>query len=133
MVPRPFRWQASPDLIVRGSEPLLKRVLINLVDNAFRHTPNSAGVELGARREGTLAVVEVRDQGPGVDPAVRPHIFERFRHGALGGSGLGLALVREIVDRHRGTVTVEGFYGRGTSARVTLALATGMTPTASRP
>ena len=130
---RPFRWQASPDLIVRGSELLLKRVLINLVDNAFRHTPNSAGVELGARREGTLAVVEVRDQGPGVDPALRPYIFERFRHGAQGGSGLGLALVREIVDRHRGTVTVEGLNGRGTTARVTLALASPAVPTASRP
>ena len=121
---RPFRWEASPDLVVRGSEPLLKRVLVNLVDNAFRHTPATAGVELGARREGSTVVVEVRDDGPGVDPAVRAHLFERFRHGATGGTGLGLALVREIVDRHRGTVTVEGRNGRGTSARVTLALAT---------
>jgi signal transduction histidine kinase len=130
---RPFRWQASPDLLVRGSEPLLKRVLINLVDNAFRHTPASAGVELGARRDGGCAVVEVSDDGPGVDPSVRPHLFERFRHGARGGSGLGLALVREIVDRHRGTVTIENRNGRGTSARVTLALADGgVAPTASR-
>jgi len=76
----------------------------------------------------------VRDQGPGVDPAIRPHIFERFRHGAQGGSGLGLALVREIVDRHRGSVSVEDRNGRGTSARVTLALATAPTAaTASRP
>jgi signal transduction histidine kinase len=131
---RPFRWQAAPDLVVRGSEPLLKRVLINLVDNAFRHTPSSAGVQLSARREGPLAVIEVRDHGPGIDPAMKAHLFERFRHGAHGGSGLGLALVREIVDRHRGTVTVEGRDGRGTSARVTLALASLATvPTASPP
>src|SRR5262249_14624161 len=130
---RPFRWETSPDLLVRGSEPLLKRVLVNLVDNAFRHTPTSARVEIGARREGTSAVIEVRDDGPGVDPAMQPHLFERFRHGALGGTGLGLALVREIVDRHRGTVTIEGRNGHGTCARVTLALASAsMAPTASR-
>jgi len=65
---RRFRWQAAGELVVRGSEPLLKRVLVNLVDNAFRHTPATAGVDVGARREGRYAVMEVRDHGPGVDP-----------------------------------------------------------------
>ena len=120
---RRFHWEATRELVVRGSEPLLKRVLVNLVDNAFRHTPATARVEVGARREGPYAVMEVRDQGPGVDPVVLPHVFERFRHGAGGGSGLGLALVREIVERHRGSVTVERLDGGGTRARVSLVLA----------
>jgi len=120
---RRFRWQAAGELVVRGSEPLLKRVLVNLVDNAFRHTPATAEVDVGARREGRYAVMEVRDHGPGVDPAVLPHVFERFRHGAGGGSGLGLALVREIVERHRGSVTLERLDDGGTRARVSLVLA----------
>ena len=119
---RPFGWQAAPALWVRGSAPLLKRVVVNLVDNAFRHTPATAGVTLTARREGQLAVIEVRDEGPGIDPAVLPHVFERFRHGAGGGSGLGLALVREIVESHRGTVSLETLGGGGTRARVSLTL-----------
>ena len=119
---RPFRWQAAPGLVVRGSEPLLKRVLLNLVDNAFRHTPASAAVAIDARRDGGQVVVEVCDAGPGVDPAVVPHLFERFRHGAGGGTGLGLALVREIVERHRGSVSLETGPGGGTGARIALPL-----------
>jgi signal transduction histidine kinase len=128
---RPFRWEADPEVLVNGSEPLLKRVLLNLVDNAFRHTPPSARVEVAAHRDGPYAVIEVRDQGPGVDPAVLSHVFERFRHGAGDGSGLGLALVREIVERHRGSVTLEALGAGGTCAKVALALAG--TPAAPRP
>jgi signal transduction histidine kinase len=120
---RPFRWEAEAGVLVSGSEPLLKRVLLNLVDNAFRHTPPSACVEVEAHRDGPWAVLEVRDQGPGVDPAVLSRVFERFRHGPRGGSGLGLALVREIVERHRGSVTLESLAAGGTRAKVALALA----------
>jgi signal transduction histidine kinase len=121
---RPFHWTAEADVLVAGSEPLLKRVLVNLVDNAFRHTPPSALVEVEARRDGGRAVIVVHDAGPGVDPALLPQVFERFRHGAGGGSGLGLALVREIIERHRGTVTLERCAGGGTLATVSLALMT---------
>lgn len=119
---RLFAWTADPGLHVHGSEPLLKRVLLNLVDNAFRHTPASARVRIDAHRDGGQAVLEVRDDGPGVDPNVRAHLFERFRHGAGGGSGLGLALVREIVERHRGTVLVSDAAPSGTRVRVLLPL-----------
>jgi signal transduction histidine kinase len=119
---RPFRWRAVPGLVVRGSEPLLKRVILNLVDNAFRHTPASAAVAIDAHRDGTQAVVDVCDAGPGVDPALAPHLFERFRHGTGGGAGLGLALVREIVERHGGSVSLETSADGGTDARVALPL-----------
>jgi signal transduction histidine kinase len=118
---RVFRWGAEPGLVVRGAEPLLKRVLLNLVDNAFRHTPASADVVVDARRDGQTVVLEVCDEGPGVDPAVLPHVFERFRHGAGDGNGLGLALVREIVERHGGSVTLERTATGGTRAGVVLA------------
>jgi signal transduction histidine kinase len=120
---RPFRWRAGPGLLVRGSEPLLKRTLLNLVDNAFRHTPPEAPVVLTARRDGGSAVVEIVDNGPGIDPLLLPHAFERFRHGAGGGgSGLGLALVQEIVDRHHGRVVLERRPEGGTRAHIALPL-----------
>lgn len=120
---RALRWTTDAALRVRGSEPLLKRVLVNLVDNAFRHTPAGTPIDVAARRRDDDVVVEVRDEGPPVDPAVLPQLFERFRHGPGGGSGLGLALVREIVERHHGHVTLEAG-DRGVCARVVLPLAT---------
>jgi signal transduction histidine kinase len=117
---RLFHWQAAGGLRVRGSEPLLKRVLLNLVDNAFRHTPTGTAVELEAGHESGRVVFEVRDEGPGIDPEVLPHVFERFRHSSGNGTGLGLALVREIVERHRGTVVIEDRPSGGACARVTL-------------
>src|SRR5262249_6693413 len=83
---------------------LLKRLLLNLVDNAFRHTPAGSGVELAVRQDGATAVVEVHDEGPGIAADEIPHIFDRFHRGkgSGAGSGLGLALCREIVAQHRG-------------------------------
>jgi len=120
---RPFHWESPPELSVRGSEPLLKRVLLNLVDNAFRHTAPTAGVVMRAERDGDCARLVVADEGPGIASDVVPHVFERFRHGAGGGTGLGLALVREIVERHGGTVTLSSTPGTGTVALVLLPLA----------
>jgi two-component system sensor histidine kinase QseC len=121
---RSFRWTASGALPVRGSEPLLKRVVLNLVDNAFRHSLASAAVALEAGAHGERAVLTVRDEGPGIAPDVLPQVFERFRHGAGSGTGLGLALVREIVEYHGGTVELET-PGSGVLVRVTLPLAVG--------
>jgi len=118
---RPFRWTTDAPLAVRGSEPLLKRVVLNLVDNAFRHTPAEAAVDIVARRDGTHAIVDVGDAGPGIDPTLLPHVFDRFRSGGPG-AGLGLALVREIVARHGGTVAIVAGRDGGTAARVRLPL-----------
>jgi two-component system, OmpR family, sensor kinase len=120
---RPFRWEAPTELYVRGSEPLLKRVVLNLIDNAFRHTPPSARVVVRAERDGDRACLIVADEGAGIAADVLPHVFERFRHGPGRGIGLGLALVREIVERHGGTVSVASAPGAGTTARVLLPLA----------
>jgi signal transduction histidine kinase len=121
---RDLRSTIEPGLWVRGAEPLLKRVLVNLVDNAFRHTPSSARIDVVCRRERGDALMEVCDAGSGIDPRVLPDPFERFRHGPGGGSGLGLALVREIVERHGGTVTLDRLDTGGTRARVRLPLLT---------
>lgn len=96
----------------------LERVLANLLDNATRH--GGGLVRLGVLRSGDRARIEVDDAGPGVAPAEREHIFERFARGSPtardasdGGAGLGLALVSQHVRRHDGRVWVEARPGGG--------------------
>jgi signal transduction histidine kinase len=122
---RPFLCEAEHAVAVRGAPELLKRLVLNLVDNAFRHTPVAAPVHLCVRGEDGLARIEVRDGGPGIVAADVPGVFERFRRGrsATAGTGLGLALCREIAARHRGQIALDSAPGSGTTVTVTLALA----------
>src|SRR5438477_604467 len=76
---RPFTWNASTGVGVRGSSSLLKRLVLNLVDNAFRHTPPTAEVSVTAGTRDGSATVEVTDRGPGIVAADRTLVFERFR------------------------------------------------------
>lgn len=101
----------APPVRVQGDPVQLGRALRNLADNAARHADRT--VVLRLRVAGDCAVVEVEDDGPGVDEADRDRIFERFvrldtsRARASGGTGLGLAIAREIVSAHGGRLTVE--------------------------
>jgi signal transduction histidine kinase len=100
-------------LPVDGNPDELHRMVLNLLDNAVRHTPPGSTIELRLRAEGSEAVAEVGDDGPGVPPDQREQIFERFVRGdgpadtaVGGGSGLGLAIVRAVVASHGGSVEV---------------------------
>jgi two-component system OmpR family sensor kinase len=99
-------------VLVRGDASELARALENLVENALVHGPASGSVTVSVGREAGRAVLTVRDEGPGPDPAEADRLFERFWRGpdASGrpGSGLGLSIVAAIVQRHGGTVKVEG-------------------------
>lgn len=108
--------------IVRGDPRLLKRLLLNLLGNAFAHTERGVPVHLEVRRAGSAVVIEVRDRGRGIDPAEQEALFERFaaRRTGRGGSGLGLAICREIVARHGGVITVQSGIDRGTTVTVRL-------------
>ncbi|WP_376795354.1 sensor histidine kinase [Thermogemmatispora sp.] len=109
----------------------ITQVLLNLIDNARRHTPAGGSITVGARRLGRMLEVWIRDTGVGIDPIDLPHIFERFyradraRSGGRGGSGLGLTIVKAIVTAHGGTVAAESTPGKGTCIRFTLPLAPG--------
>jgi signal transduction histidine kinase len=120
---RQFGCRIEP-AVVRGAPDLLKRLVLNLVDNAFRHTPPTAAVALVVRSVDGTATVQVNDTGPGVPEADLPGVFERFRRGesATAGTGLGLALCREITSRHGGNIVLESAAGAGTSVTVTLPL-----------
>ena len=109
-----------------GDAGWLERLLLNLLDNAMKFTPEGGRVVVRVCRDGDRARVEVADTGIGMTPDVVAHVFERFyqadlsRSSASDGAGLGLSLVKWIVDRHHGTITVDSRPEHGSTFRVTL-------------
>jgi signal transduction histidine kinase len=124
---RRFACDAAKPVLVRAAPQLLKRVMVNLVDNAFRHTPAPADVRIEVDAAAQLAEIRVHDRGPGLRPEDAQHLFDRFRRGTNGGpgSGLGLALCREIVACHNGVIDVASEPGHGTTVTVRLPLVMG--------
>lgn len=106
--------QVEVDVVPRGlvavADPArLRQVVVNLMDNAIRHSPTGGRVSVVARAaEQTGLRLEVSDQGPGIAPAEREQVFRRFSRGATseGGTGLGLAIARWAVELHSGTIEV---------------------------
>jgi two-component system, OmpR family, sensor histidine kinase BaeS len=111
---------------MHGDARRLEQVVDNLLSNALRYTDPGGRVDLHVRRGVGGCVVEVRDSGIGIAAEDLPHVFDRFwrsdrsRSRATGGSGIGLAVVRELVRAHHGRVELRSELGRGTTARVVL-------------
>jgi two-component system OmpR family sensor kinase len=120
---------------VEGDEARLRQVLTNLVGNAVNHTPPGTPLEVAVgSRDSGRALLEVRDHGPGVDPAAARRVFERFyradpsrMRGHGGGNGLGLAIVAAIVNAHHGKVGVAQTPGGGATFVVDLPTANSQT------
>jgi two-component system sensor histidine kinase BaeS len=123
--------RADRPVMVHADPDRLRQVIGNLVTNATRATPSGGAVVLEAATHGDRATVVVRDTGAGIAPEDMPHIFDRFwradaaRGRATGGSGLGLAVARQIVTDHFGQITAESALGRGTTVTITLPLSPG--------
>jgi two-component system OmpR family sensor kinase/two-component system sensor histidine kinase BaeS len=115
----------ATDLPLVDVDPLrVREVVTNLVANAIRHGGAGTAVFIGTERRHDRVVVRVRDTGPGIAPADRERIFERFQKGGRSrGSGLGLAIARNLVAAHGGEIAVESELGRGTTVTFTLPLA----------
>lgn len=109
----------DPGLLVHADRARLHQVLLNLLDNATRHGPAHGEVRIHAHAARTGTVIEVQDDGPGIPPAERARVFERFTRGGHtnGGTGLGLAIARWIVHLHNGTIAVAD---PGSRIRITL-------------
>lgn len=114
--------QAERSLPASGEERAVIQILINLVANAVRHSPDGGAVTLSFERTAGTASVCVSDNGPGIDPADQQRIFERFERAdpREGGTGLGLAISRRLARSMGGDVTLESAPGLG--ARFTLTL-----------
>jgi two-component system, OmpR family, sensor kinase len=126
---RELRIENDRPLPVDGNPDELHRMVLNLLDNAARHTPPGSTIELRLHPEGRDAVVEVADDGPGVPAEMREQIFERFVRGegpadtaVAGGSGLGLAIVRAVAVSHGGSAEVGESERGGALFRVRLPL-----------
>jgi signal transduction histidine kinase len=113
----------EPGVVVRGSSELLARVIDNLVGNALKYSGEGPTIDVRVERDGDEAVFAVADHGPGIPEDARRHLFERFYRvpGVEGtGSGLGLALVDEVVTWHGGCIELDSTVGRGSIFTVRL-------------
>jgi signal transduction histidine kinase/CheY-like chemotaxis protein len=117
---------------ISGDPDRLQQVVWNILSNAAKFTPTSGEVHISVRQSGTHALIQVKDNGPGIDPAFLPYVFERFRQAdgsttrTHGGLGLGLAIVRHLVELHGGTIAVENrAEGQGAIFTISLPLPTG--------
>ncbi len=110
-----------------GDHDCLKQVWTNLISNATKFSPDNSVIWVTADRENDHIVVAVRDQGPGISAEDQAVIFERFRQVSSDpstnkppGTGLGLTIAKDLVEFHRGTITVESTAGQGATFRVSL-------------
>jgi signal transduction histidine kinase len=114
------------DLVVTADRTRLEQVAANLIDNAVKYTPAGRRVDVAVGREGDTATVTVRDTGPGIPADELPRIWDRLFRGDASrserGLGLGLSLVKAIVEAHGGTVTATSEQGHGSTFKVALPL-----------
>jgi signal transduction histidine kinase len=115
--------------LVMADSDRIAQVLLNLLDNARRHTPRGGSIKVGAAVDKGMLNIWVRDSGVGIDAKDLPYIFERFyradrsRAAATGGSGLGLTIVKAIINAHHGTIWAQSAPGQGTIITFRLPLA----------
>jgi heavy metal sensor kinase len=121
-----LRCEPSSAVVIDGDAGWLRRLLLNLVDNALKFTKENGRVVVRVAREGDAARIDVQDTGVGLSSADARQVFERFfradpaRSSSTAGAGLGLSLVQWIAAQHRGTVTVRSRLAEGSTFTVTL-------------
>ena len=113
------------DLPMFADEELVRRVFLNLIDNAVKFTPEDGSVSVRARRDGDTYRIEISDTGPGIPPVDQPHIFERFFRAdstrrRAAGAGLGLAIAKWIAEVHGGSVALQSSDVSGTTFAIAL-------------
>lgn len=124
-----IKFMPGPVVPVQGDADKLRQVLINLLDNARTYTPPGGTITVTVEGQNGMGVVRVADTGVGIPPADVPHVWDRFyrvdqaraRHS--GGAGLGLALVKSIVEAHGGQVALDSTPNQGTTVTIALPLA----------
>ncbi|MDX1378101.1 MAG: ATP-binding protein, partial [Anaerolineales bacterium] len=122
-----LRFAPNPNLSpVSGDAKSLERALMALVDNAIKFSPKGGDVEIKFDEKGENVFVSVSDQGIGIEEENMPRIFDRFyhleKHGddLFGGIGLGLAIIRQVIEQHQGKLEVESTPDKGSTFTLTL-------------
>ena len=119
-----LQWITSPPAPVHGDAERLGQVFSNLIANAIRHSPGGSRIAVEVERADGHVLLRIRDSGVGIAAHLLPHVFEPFRRGERAtsrGLGLGLAISRNIVELHRGTLDAESA-GEGLGATFTVRL-----------
>ena len=120
---------SSERVMIEGDQARLKQVVVNLLDNAIKYTPNGGHIKLKIAQEEGNAVLDVADDGIGIPADALPHVFKRFfrvdgsRSRDQGGAGLGLSIVKSICDAHGARVEVSSTSGQGSRFRIRQPLA----------
>ncbi|MGE8203487.1 sensor histidine kinase [Heyndrickxia sp. NPDC080065] len=115
-------------IAIVGDEDLMSQVWTNLIHNSIKFTPNFGRIRVQLQQVDDKAIVKIMDNGIGISKEDQVHIFERFykadkaRERSKGGSGLGLSIVKKIVEMHKGTVFVDSEEGKGTEFTISLPL-----------
>jgi heavy metal sensor kinase len=123
-----LKCEIGDHIMVEGDKLRLRQVVVNLIDNAIKYTPEGGTISLKVRSIPGTAILEVIDTGIGISSAALPQVFNRFfraeeaKSGRIHGSGLGLAIVQSITEAHGGRVYVESNENRGTKFRIELPL-----------
>ena len=120
---------ATEPLVSRVDAAALKQVLLNLFINAQQAMDSGGELMIRTSRKENRAVVQINDTGRGIAPDKLPTIFRPYYSSRSGGTGLGLATAKKIVEAHHGTIAVHSDLGKGTSFTIELALADGDAPT----
>lgn len=121
-------YEYDKDVYVKGDPDMLRQVTANLISNAVRYTPEGGSITVAVRKGETMASIMVKDTGIGLSEEEVKMVFSRFwradagRNRDSGGLGIGLAVVKEIVDQHRGWVRVEGEPGKGATFTIMIPL-----------
>jgi len=122
---RNLKLKEGEDVLVFGDYDLLKQAVLNVVDNAVKFTPRDGHVQLALEQEEGWAILEVSDSGPGIPQEHLPHVTERFYQvpnavGTPRGAGLGLSIVKQVIERHSGQIKITSREGVGTKVKMCL-------------
>ncbi|MBL8155314.1 MAG: GAF domain-containing protein [Anaerolineae bacterium] len=120
--------QPNSPIWVMVDQVMMGKAIRNLVDNALQYTPNGGSITVSVDQRDQQAVFQIADTGIGIDPEDLPHIFDRFykankaRPTGIGGTGLGLPIVKKVIEAHQGVVQVESIPDEGTTFTIRLPL-----------
>jgi len=118
--------EAPVPVVARADRTALRQAVVNLVDNAIKYSPQRSCITVATGRRSGAVFIEVRDEGPGLGEEDRRRVFERFyrvdrsRSREMGGTGLGLSLVKWTAEAHEGCIEIDTEVGRGSTFRLTL-------------
>ncbi|MGE5330030.1 MAG: ATP-binding protein [Deltaproteobacteria bacterium] len=120
-----INYDIEPNLKLKVSKHKLMQLVLNLMDNSIKYSPDYSWIKINARKSANSIIISFKDSGIGISKEHQTRIFERFyrvdkgRSRSLGGTGLGLSIVKHIVDIYNGTITLNSEVGKGTEFIVT--------------